>query len=202
MASGDARTRLLEAALALFGEKGYAATSTREIADKAGANEVTLFRHFGSKNALFREVLQHYSPTVILTEQLDGQLTFDLDHDLHLLADAYVSVLSKRLDVIRIGMMEMPHDPAMAQAIAEIPVRLTAHLADYFAALRAELGILPADDLALAQLFYGTLFQTLVFAAYFPRGDPFPKTRGEIIDALIDLMVVRLTPVPPKSREG
>lgn len=44
-----AADRILRAAMHLFTERGYAATTTRAIADAAGVNEVTLFRHFGNK---------------------------------------------------------------------------------------------------------------------------------------------------------
>jgi AcrR family transcriptional regulator len=50
---GHGRRLLLEAARALFAEKGYSGASTREIADRAGVSETMLFRHFGSKANLF-----------------------------------------------------------------------------------------------------------------------------------------------------
>jgi AcrR family transcriptional regulator len=49
----DARRRLQQAALELFGERGYEATTTAGIAAKAGVTERTFFRHFPDK----REVL-------------------------------------------------------------------------------------------------------------------------------------------------
>ncbi len=58
---GSARERLLEAAFRAFSEKGYLGTTTREIALKAGVAEVTLFRHFDSKERLFEEVLKTYT---------------------------------------------------------------------------------------------------------------------------------------------
>ena len=48
-AVADTRGRVLRAAMTLFAERGYAATTTRALAEAAGVNEVTLFRHFGSK---------------------------------------------------------------------------------------------------------------------------------------------------------
>jgi len=45
----DTATRILDAAKKLFAERGYAATTTRSIAEAAGVNEVTLFRRFSSK---------------------------------------------------------------------------------------------------------------------------------------------------------
>jgi AcrR family transcriptional regulator len=49
----DSRGRLEQAALALFGELGYDATTVAAIADRAGVTERTFFRHFADK----REVL-------------------------------------------------------------------------------------------------------------------------------------------------
>ncbi|MGA2953613.1 MAG: TetR family transcriptional regulator [Caulobacteraceae bacterium] len=50
----DARRRLREAALELFRERGYEATTAAEIAARAGVTERTFFRHFPDKReALF-----------------------------------------------------------------------------------------------------------------------------------------------------
>ncbi|MEV6237985.1 helix-turn-helix domain-containing protein [Lentzea sp. NPDC051838] len=54
-AAKDLRTRLAlqEAAITLCLDQGFAATSTRAIADRAGVSERTLFRTFGTKAAIF-----------------------------------------------------------------------------------------------------------------------------------------------------
>jgi AcrR family transcriptional regulator len=54
---GAARALLLDAARDLFARQDYRSTTTREIAELAGVAEHLLFRHFGSKAALFREAL-------------------------------------------------------------------------------------------------------------------------------------------------
>lgn len=45
------------AAITLFCERGFGGTTTRQIADRAGINEVTLFRRFGSKAALMEAAI-------------------------------------------------------------------------------------------------------------------------------------------------
>jgi AcrR family transcriptional regulator len=55
----DTRTRLLEAALILFAEKGLDGTGIREIAAKAKANSAMVQYHFGGKEGLYREVLRY-----------------------------------------------------------------------------------------------------------------------------------------------
>ena len=49
----EVRELLLGAARSTFAARGYARSSTREIADAAGVSEALLFRHFGSKANLF-----------------------------------------------------------------------------------------------------------------------------------------------------
>jgi len=50
------RQRLVRAALELFTSRGYAATTTAEIARKAGVAEGTIYRHFQSKQHLLNEL--------------------------------------------------------------------------------------------------------------------------------------------------
>jgi AcrR family transcriptional regulator len=48
---------MLGSARKLFHRKGFDGTSTREISGEAGVSESMLFRHFGSKNAIFQEAV-------------------------------------------------------------------------------------------------------------------------------------------------
>ena len=54
----DTHDRILEVTARMFAGAGYHGTTTRRIAQEADLNEVTVFRHFGSKDALIREALQ------------------------------------------------------------------------------------------------------------------------------------------------
>ena len=45
----ELRDRILEAAALVYAETGFRGATTRRIAERAGVNEITLFRHFGSK---------------------------------------------------------------------------------------------------------------------------------------------------------
>lgn len=48
--------RILQAAQQLFARKGYDATTTKDLAHKAGVAEGTVFRHFPSKKAILVEI--------------------------------------------------------------------------------------------------------------------------------------------------
>jgi AcrR family transcriptional regulator len=55
------KEKIVDAAFGLFSQKGYLGTTTKKIALHAGVSEVTLFRHFGSKESIFEEVIQSKS---------------------------------------------------------------------------------------------------------------------------------------------
>ncbi len=65
----ETQAHIVQAALDLFAEHGYAAATTQAIAKRAGVTEKTLFRHFGTKKQLFAQaiypaMLQLFQPVV------------------------------------------------------------------------------------------------------------------------------------------
>jgi AcrR family transcriptional regulator len=54
------RDRLIEAAGAVFAERGYRGATMRDIAERSGANLAAAHYHFGSKQDLYREVVRAY----------------------------------------------------------------------------------------------------------------------------------------------
>lgn len=53
----ERRTELLRASARVYAKYGYRGCTTRRIADEARVNEVTIFRQFGSKDALIHEAI-------------------------------------------------------------------------------------------------------------------------------------------------
>ena len=62
--SDATRSSLLRVARELFTEQGYAATSTTEIADRAGVTRGALYHHFAAKDDLFRAVFEELEAEV------------------------------------------------------------------------------------------------------------------------------------------
>ena len=64
--AAETRSRILEATIALTFEKGPLATTMGEIAQRAGVERVTLYRHFGDERALHRAAgllcMERYPP--------------------------------------------------------------------------------------------------------------------------------------------
>lgn len=78
------RAALLAAARELFADRGYAGTTVRGVADRAGVNQALLFRYFGNKEALFTEAVTEQAlaplaggPVETLLERMLGTLFDD-----------------------------------------------------------------------------------------------------------------------------
>ena len=54
----NTKERILLAAREISLRQGYAGATTRQIAAEAGVNEVTLFRHFGNKENIFKAAVE------------------------------------------------------------------------------------------------------------------------------------------------
>lgn len=63
-AERETRQAILDAAADLIGERGYRATTTRAIAQRAGVNEVTIFRQFGTKKGLLQALGEQWAGTM------------------------------------------------------------------------------------------------------------------------------------------
>lgn len=57
LSAQERRRKIIQAAVTLFSEKGFAGTTTKELARKAGISEALLFRHFPDKKKLYQAIL-------------------------------------------------------------------------------------------------------------------------------------------------
>ena len=112
--------KIIDAATESFQNLGYARTTTQLIANKAVVAEVTLFRHFGDKQNLFKAVFQQIGGGVNF-ELIEAQLNGNLEEDLRLIIDHALTFFIAQAETIRMMMFESSHFPEMKQALAQNP---------------------------------------------------------------------------------
>jgi AcrR family transcriptional regulator len=104
------RQRLLAAAARVYGRDGLNGATTRAIADEAGVNEVTLFRHFQSKDRLLAAVVgENFGTTPPASQSPLPALTGDLRGDVLALARHYEALFTENLPLIRAMLGEIHH---------------------------------------------------------------------------------------------
>ena len=65
------KRRIVEMAVLAFAEQGYAAATTRDIAERAGVSEAAIFRHFANKKDLLVRIVKPLAARVIVPTGLD-----------------------------------------------------------------------------------------------------------------------------------
>ncbi len=98
---------IIEAAYALFLEHGYAATSMRQIAGRAGLALGGIYNHFASKEAIFSELIIDRHPYQQILPILIKTPTDDIETFVRTAAQAMVGELGKRPDFIKLMLIEM-----------------------------------------------------------------------------------------------
>lgn len=156
-AQPDTREAILAAALDAYSKYGFRGATTRRIADAAGVNEVTIFRHFGSKEALLGEALR-----AIPADELHVRLPEDpRDPAAELAAwseDQLIHLRDKR-SMIRTCMGEIEERPEMTECAATAPRGAFAELCRYLVRVReAGMSFLDFDERVTAITLMGALF--------------------------------------------
>lgn len=124
--------RILQSAIDLIEKKGYKAVTTKEIAKDAGFSEMTLFRHFGTKQKMFERAVEKYSYTIDMENILEKDATYDLKTDLKLVSKAYHEHLNRNYKIIVITFQERNTHPHIGEKVTENPKKLKQQLTNYF----------------------------------------------------------------------
>ena len=169
------RDQLIEAAARLYAEAGYRGATTRRIAGEAGVNEITLFRHFGSKDALIREAISRAESWLVPDVALP-ETPRDPFREVRDWARAHLADLRERRSLIRTCMGEIEEHPGVFSGDNSPPAAAAKALSRYLRRLR-ESGAAkaPFDDVAASTMLIGVLFADAMGRDIMPdlyRNDP------------------------------
>jgi AcrR family transcriptional regulator len=151
------RDQLLDAAARLYAEAGYRGATTRRIATQAGVNEITLFRHFGSKDVLIREAISR-AGTALTPDPLPSAPREPF-RELRDWARAHIAELRERRSLIRTCMGEIEEHPGIFSQENSPPALAAKALCRYLRRLReANIAKAPFDEVAASTMLMGVLF--------------------------------------------
>ncbi|MDA7028152.1 TetR/AcrR family transcriptional regulator [Bacillus sp. CLL-7-23] len=186
------RERIIQAALILFKDKGYAATSTRKIAEKAGVNHLTLFRHFENKSNLFRESVVHHVTSSHFFDGIKEKLTENLREDLTLIAKVYLEENIDKNSVFWVYLTEAAQDPEVSELIMEIPKHLNDFLSAYLSKLHDHKKISNGNFQMISNMFFSLLNQYIMFHRFPAFHHTFPDSIEEFVVECVDLFQTKL----------
>lgn len=178
------RRDILRAAREQFLANGYAGTSITEVAARADASKVTVYRHFADKESLFVAVIED---AIRQAEDRSRELvdtlaeTTDLAADLRTFARRHLEVVThpELVRMRRTIIGEAERFPALARTWHRRAPRQAQQTLGTVIQRLAERGLLAADDphRAAQDLNYLILAAPLDEAMFTARATPFPRSR-------------------------
>lgn len=126
------KDKIIDAAIELVNEKGYKGATTRAIAERAGVNEVTLFRHFGNKKGIVEAAIDKYAFVDLLANTFEQKIIWDLEQDLKMLAKEYQLLVEEKKPLILLSFREAAEFPELDELLSFIPQKFKQILEDYF----------------------------------------------------------------------
>jgi AcrR family transcriptional regulator len=182
---GSTSERLIQAALEMFSRRGMVAT-TREIAEEAGVNEVTLFRLFESKERLLAAVVQEVVRAESEALDLVDFEDFDIRRDITLVAEVFYDTHYKYKAFLRTILAHRVHPGLTQEVVREVIQPLREKFIRYLAegqrrgVIRHAVNLTPAVD-----AFTGMIFAAVLRRGIFPPG----YSREVYLDTCIDLFL-------------
>lgn len=178
----------------MFSAQGVVGATTREIARIAGVNEVTLFRHFRSKEQLLGEVALYIAASVARSLEDYPPWTQDLREDLLRYARFYDQILETNHAIVRTFIAEAQRYPDESLQILNqyfLPLRekVLVYLCD-----GVDRGLLRSDvDLVLAvDQFTGMLLAGMLRRHILPLGRDYDRDR--YVETSVDFFLRSLCP--------
>ena len=185
---------ILEAATYVFVEKGLSATTTNEVAERAGVSISSLYQYFPNKNALVAALTEtHLNEMMTLISQgLSQYLQSSIDELVHQLVSLVINAHSINPELHRVLIEESGIDRATKE-IVEFENRLHTLTSAYLLSKKEELVV---DDVEMASFIVINTVETLTHRAVLDKGHSgneksiWPTNKKEMLIAEISRLLV------------
>lgn len=185
----DTRQRIITAAMRLFGRQGYSQTSTRQIAAEAGVNEVTLFRHFGSKKGLLGACIQAHNESGFAA-RFESEISGDYPQDILHMARLQVEDTAASLALLSLLMCDARNVPELRQAMLAGSRGNLQRLSAYFQRQIDAGEVCPGLSAELLASTFDSLFSTQMIFEYMFQGSLSAELSSQsAIQPLVDFFV-------------
>ena len=195
--NGGKYQRILDAAIAVIAEHGYASSRVTDIAARARVADGTIYLYFQNKEELLMEAINTAFAGFLTRARADLQQLHDPRERLRRLAFLHLSMLGGDRDLAVVFQTELRHS---AKFLAQFS---TKHLVDYFELIRHEvregqrLGLFRPElsDKIAANCFFGALDEMVTSWVLSEHDYPL----GGATDAVVDVILLGLENRPSGS---
>lgn len=169
--------KIIDAAMTLVRDKGYVATTTKEIAKVAGVNECTLFRKFESKKDIVLQGVKQAQWRADVTPEIFENVQWDLQTDMEMFMRAYMDRMTPDFVNLSIGLRAPQLYEETSSFIMKVPQAFLSSFTEYLIKMY-EMGKIPEVDFeALALTVFSSTFGYTFLKASF--GDELSKVEKD-----------------------
>jgi len=189
----DRRAQIIDIALTLFAEKGFAGTRTREIAEAAGISETLIFQHFKAKDELIRSALATLFHAHPVSGELVKQLKKTEDDARFFRTLALHFIRHNREDprIMKLALyssIEGGHFWELTRTDETGPLMITL-ISDYIQK-RIDDGVFVKTNAGIAaRLFVDAVFMHIADKSMAIMGPPLPFPDEKVVEILIDIFL-------------
>jgi AcrR family transcriptional regulator len=163
----------MRAAVETFTERGYDGATIREIASRAGVTEMTLLRHFGTKDALLREALHDRAP---VPPAQAAELPTELDQAVKALSQRlWEGMMGPRRNLMRVIIGESVRRPEFGEPLSHVPQEFAHRFGAYLRAQQEAGRVRRGDPKLQAMALLGMFFAIAVGGDYVDVGEHTPE---------------------------
>lgn len=184
--------KIIDAAMSLVKDKGYVATTTRDIAQLAGVNECTLFRKFKNKKDIVLNGIEQEKWRGNLTPDVFKNVKWELASDLEMFMTEYMNRITPDFVKLSIGLRAPQLYGELAPLVMKVPQVFLSSLTDYFKEM-VNRGKMPEADLeCLAMTIFSSTFGYTFLSASF-ENHLSPVGREEFIKQSVQTFIYGIT---------
>jgi AcrR family transcriptional regulator len=165
----DRRMKILEAAAAIFPQKGYSATTIQDISQAAGISTSAIYQYFRNKEELFIALTDNLSFIPILDEvnvSLDQAKDIryeDVRRTLINVGEGFLTTHVHNIEIVRMFIAEARNFPEVGKRYSERLVIPVEKLLQTYLSAQIKRGVLrPVNVELAAQIFYGMIINFII----------------------------------------
>lgn len=182
--------QIIKKAFKVFSRFGYRGSTTRMLSVAAGINELTLFRHFKSKENLFKKVIEHHS-FLARIEELEPSLEhLSYKNALITLAESFLDTLYRNKNLVRIMAMEAYTHPTYARMIHKNLIqKVFRHFEDYLTHISKLNKIRILDHQVATRAFFGMSYFYFINQEFFLEREIKKFNQQHVIHEFVELFL-------------
>lgn len=186
--------KILKVAIDMIAKKGFKGATTKQIAEKAGVSEMTLFRHFANKKKILEAAIDRYYYSFQMMELFEHKLIWNLEKDLLMIAETYHTIMKKNKNVIKIAIQEGHNVPGLLEQVNKHPRQLKELIEKYLVEMNNRKLIRDCDYELTAMNFLYMSYGLFISRSFVSGENITSLSEEDVIKGSVQVFIDYLTP--------